>query len=296
MAPCHPTGFLILPDATIKSSRQGAEKLHITLTPFSISTHRRRGNGTKWSSLPPPKHRAPWTDIALGNLPDNRAAQHGEELAMRHPPCPMNALGATYSHPSATAAEQTNAGGRPYLHGRFLIPKYSRPNHCCRRCWRKPANKPVPLIMGLRLLTRLWEGIINAAALISSWESTLLDDFNATSMLRIDQPIFVVHSVNLLCWIRNGAGWTASIANCDKQPALTIQRRMATTGHWRMRGGSDIGEGAAIAFWVMGPIQGETHLGQNDDVANGGNDATFNGMMAQIFKESELPGVVVVML
>ncbi len=54
MAPCHPAWSSILPDATTKSSLQGKEKLHITLTPFASSTCRRRGDGTKWSSLLPP--------------------------------------------------------------------------------------------------------------------------------------------------------------------------------------------------------------------------------------------------
>jgi hypothetical protein len=62
--------------------------------------------------------------------------------------CAIPSTGAAYSHLSAMAAEQPNAGGRPYLQGRFLIQKYS-----CTDCSHQRPDEPVTCHPALQLLT-----------------------------------------------------------------------------------------------------------------------------------------------
>mmetsp|Transcript_21973 Transcript_21973/g.47724 ORF Transcript_21973/g.47724 Transcript_21973/m.47724 type:complete len:2506 (-) Transcript_21973:87-7604(-) len=66
-------------------------------------------------------------------------------------------------------------------------------------------DEPVPLFSGLRLLIQSLESIILAAAAADSSSSnnneSVLDHLDTTTILRIEQPISAVHSIDPLCWI-----------------------------------------------------------------------------------------------
>jgi hypothetical protein len=154
-----------------------------------------------------------------------------------------------------------------------------------------PVDEPVPLFAGLRLLTRSLESIIDAAT--TSQESTLLDHLDATTILRIEQPISAVHSIDPLCWI-----------HAQQRGINNLRREFQTSANPTIIGDKTLpviyfrdseGQVEAVALGKTSPSYSESwdpFEGKriwdktNGNVVNG--DVAFD-KMPRMFKESELP-------
>ena len=163
-----------------------------------------------------------------------------------------------------------------------------------------PDEEPVPLFVGLRNLVKSLESILLSS---TSSESILLNHLDTTTILRIEQPISAVHSVDPLCWIHAQKRVVDNLR-------LSLQNADSTTSRNTNENGdgtlpviyfSDAeGNVEAAAVGKASPAYSDSwdpFMGKRiwDDV--NGNDGRVNGddrrgthqSVSHMFKEGELP-------
>ena len=234
------------------------------------------------------------TDIALGLILNGQARftrQSRSSCRVRQRTChvpslPYNKRGVCL-FASNSGGSRLKDGGKTLSTKQVLNPEI----YLSQESPLAPVDEPVPLFAGLRLLTRSLESIIDAASI--SQESTLLDHLDATAILRIEQPISSVHSIDPLCWIhaqQRGINYIRSQLQTSTNPK-TIGDKTLPLIYFRDSEGLveavALGKASPSYSESWDPFEGKRIWDKtNGNVVNG--DVDFD-KMPRMFKESELP-------
>ena len=157
--------------------------------------------------------------------------------------------------------------------------------------------EPVPLFSGLRLLIKSLESILETSADTASSDSgeSILNHLDATTILRIEQPITGVHSIDPLCWIHAQQHMINNLRYKMRQQTKSSKNEDNTLpviyfgdaeGHVEA---AAVGKASPSYSDSWDPFIGKRIWDSVNGKSNGGSDNQDDSQVPHMFKESELP-------